>query len=387
MMISDYIEDLIYRVLSGEADAEERKELDIWLHENEEHWRLFHEIEQVWYTARFSVLWKDVYKSDAWKAIEDRRRDIRKKKMLHIGWSVAAAIVVLSCFSLLLWPDNDAKPAVEMVQKAIGNPGESKALLVLSSGVSVELDKVADDTIREGNMSILNTKEYIDYSSLKQPEAKKEVYNELIVPTSGEYRLVLSDGTVVYMNSESKLKYPVHFIGDKRVVKLDGEAYFEVAHDKEHPFIVVTEQLDVTVLGTGFNVMAYKGDARTEVTLVNGKVNVNSGQVSKNLIPNQQFVKYNANGGYVVREVDVDKYVTWKNGILNYDAMLLEELSDRLSRWYGVHFFFVKEKLKYLKFTGAFKKNENISHILELMEATMEVTFQMKGNTIIVDEK
>lgn len=387
MKISDYIEDLIYRVLAGEADDEERKNLDVWLQEDEVHQRWFHEIKQVWYTARFSFTWKEVYKSDAWKAIESRYGAVRRRKMLRIVWSVAAAVVVLLGFSLLLWPDNDTEPAVVMAQKAIGDPGEAKALLVLSSGVRVELDKVADDTIREGNLSILNTKESIDYSSLKKSDEKKSVYNELIVPTGGEYRLVLSDGTVVYMNSESKLKYPVHFAGDKRMVKLEGEAYFEVAHDQEHPFIVVTEQLDVTVLGTGFNVMAYKGDARTEVTLVNGKVNVNSGKISKDLLPNQQFVKYNANGGYMVREVDVNKYVTWKNGILNYDAMLLEELSDRLSRWYGVHFFFVKEKLKYLKFTGAFKKYDNISHILELMEATMEVTFQINGETVIVDEK
>lgn len=213
------------------------------------------------------------------------------------------------------------------------------------------------------------------------------MYNELIVPAGGEYRLVLSDGSVVYMNSESRLKYPVKFIEDKRVVKLEGEAYFDVTHDEQHPFIVHTEQLNVKVLGTGFNVMAYKGDARTEVTLVPGKVDVKSKNISEILTPSRQFVMNNDTREYEVRSVNVNTYVDWKNGILNFDAMPLEELGEKVSRWYGVKFFFSKESLKYLKFSGAFKKYNNIDYILDLIEATTDVSFELKGDVVIVNEK
>ena len=282
----------------------------------------------------------------------------------------------------------EKSPETVIAQSVIGRPGESKALLVLSSGTKVELNSQIGDTIREEGRSILNERDYIDYSRQDNDSQVKEVvYNELIVPAGGEYRLVLSDGSVVYMNSESRLKYPVKFIEDKRVVKLEGEAYFDVTHDEQHPFIVHTEQLNVKVLGTGFNVMAYKGDARTEVTLVHGKVDVKSKNISEILTPSRQFVMNNDTREYEVRSVNVNTYVDWKNGILNFDAMPLEELGEKVSRWYGVKFFFSKESLKYLKFSGAFKKYNNIDYILDLIEATTDVSFELKGDVVIVNEK
>ena len=136
-----------------------------------------------------------------------------------------------------------------MVQSSAGKPGESKALLVLSSGVKVELDNRGEETIQEKGLPILNEKDYIDYSKQDHDsQIKNVVYNELIVPTGGEYRLILSDGTIVYMNSESRLKYPVKFVGDERIVELEGEVYFEVVRDEEHPFVVYANQLNVRVL-------------------------------------------------------------------------------------------------------------------------------------------
>ena len=209
-----------------------------------------------------------------------------------------------------------------MVQSSAGKPGESKALLVLSSGVKVELDNRGEETIQEKGLPILNEKDYIDYSKQDHDsQIKNVVYNELIVPTGGEYRLILSDGTIVYMNSESRLKYPVKFVGDERIVELEGEVYFEVVRDEEHPFVVYANQLNVRVLGTGFNVMVYKQDSRTEVTLVNGKVDVRNGDISEILEPSQKFVMDYGSREYQVRSVNVSTYVDWKSGILNFDTM------------------------------------------------------------------
>lgn len=385
MAISDYIEDLIYRVLANDASEEEQQELEAWLRESEDHQAFFQEIERAWYTGRYSVRWKNVETSMAWKSVVHKHERGRRRRFLRVGWSVAASVVVLVCMIWIFLPKDEQIEDVTTVAMTV-KPGESKALLVLSSGVKVPLGKGLIDTIREKGLPILNAEEYIDYSrdSMKLDEI---VYNELIVPVGGEYRLLLADGTVVYMNSESRLKYPVRFTGKDRVVELEGEAYFEVTRDEAHPFIVHTKRLDVTVLGTGFNVMAYENGARTEVTLVNGKVDVTSEKVSEILTPSRQFVMNNENREYEVRTVNVDTYVDWKSGVLNFDSMPLEELADKLGRWYEVKFFFGNESLKHLKFSGAFKKYNNIDYILSLIEATTDVTFKINKDVIIVNEK
>ena len=388
MAISDYMEDLIYRVLAGEVDEVERKEFETWLRENDEHRVFFEKIERAWYTGKYAARWKNVEMSAAWKAVEYRHEYRRRRRFRQIGWSVAAAVVVVLCFTWMIFSVGKDTSVSTMVQSSVGKPGESKALLVLSSGVKVELDNRGGDTILEKGLPILNEKDYIDYSKQDHDsQVKSVVYNELIVPTGGEYRLILSDGTIVYMNSESRLKYPVKFVGDERIVELEGEAYFEVVRDEVHPFVVCANQLNVKVLGTGFNVMAYNQDSRTEVTLVNGKVDVRNGDISEILEPSQQFVMDYGSREYQVRSVNVSTYVDWKSGILNFDAMPLEELGDKLGRWYGMKFFFSKESLKQLKFSGAFKKYNDIDYILGLIEATTNVSFKINDDVIVVNEK
>ncbi|WP_018338619.1 FecR family protein [Butyricimonas synergistica] len=385
MAISDYIEDLIYRVLAGDASEEERQVFEEWVRENEEHRLFFREVERAWYTGKYSVKWRNVEESAAWQAVEHKRESRRRKRIIRIGWSVAAAIVLLLGMTWVFFPSGKKTPVVAV--QSVVKPGGAKAVLVLSTGVQVVLGSERADTIQEKGFSILNVADYIDYSRKDSVALGRPVYNELRVPTGGEFRLVLADGTVVYMNSESRLKYPVRFTGDERLVELEGEAYFDVSRDEVHPFVVRTERLDVTVLGTGFNVMAYKKGARTEVTLVSGSVDVTSGKISEVLTPNHQFVMNNESREYEVKTVNVDTYVDWKNGILNFDAMPLDELADKLGRWYEVSFFFSKESLKQLKFTGAFRKYNDIDYILFLIESTTNVTFKVNGNVITVNEK
>jgi sigma factor regulatory protein, fecR/pupR family len=385
MAISDYIEDLIYRVLAGEASEEERQEFSEWVQESEEHQSFFREVERAWYTGKYSVKWKNVEMSAAWQAVERKRGSRRRGRVMRVGWSVAAAVVLLLGMTWMLLPSGKKAPVVAV--QPVVKPGESKAVLVLSTGVQVALGSERTDTIREKGVAILNVEDYIDYSRRDDAGEAEAVYNELIVPVGGEYRLVLADGSVVYMNSASRLKYPVRFTGGERLVELEGEAYFEVTKNEAHPFVVRTKRLDVTVLGTGFNVMAYRKDARTEVTLVNGKVDVTSGKISEVLTPNRQFVMNNESGEYEVRTVDAKAYAAWKEGTLNFDAMPLDELGDKLGRWYGVSFFFSSERLKQLKFSGAFRKYNDMDYILSLIEATTDVTFKINGNVIIVNEK
>lgn len=387
MAISDYIEDLIYRVLSGEAGKAEREEFEEWLSASEEHQVFFRKVERAWHTGKYSLKWENVQASEAWQALERKHDRRRRNRVLRISWRVAAAVVVVVGTIFAFWQLDQEREPGKVAQGTVVKAGESKAVLVLSTGEKIVLGESVSDLIREGGMSIRQEKEQINYDAKVGDLAGEVVYNELIVPVGGEYRLLLSDGTMVYMNSESRLKYPVRFVGDRRVVELEGEAYFDVARDEKCPFIVRTNLVNVDVLGTSFNVMAYKVDNRTEVTLVKGKVNVSCGEARKMLEPNQQFVLNNENGECVVREVNVNTFIDWKNGILNFDALPLGELSEKLGRWYGVKFFFTNEKLKQLKFSGAVKKYNDIDYILSLIEATTNVTFTTKADVIIVNEK
>ena len=218
-------------------------------------------------------------------------------------------------------------------------------------------------------------------------QQEEMLFNTITIPRSGEYKLVLSDGTKVWLNSASKLKYPVAFTGGQRKVFLEGEAYFEVAADTVHPFLVETSGMSVTVLGTGFNVMAYPEEMEAAVTLVHGKVGVQTDHRQQILHPDEQYVYQTTTRRGTVRKVDVSQYVDWKDGILNFDSMPLEELTRRLGRWYDVDFFFVAEELKTLKYSGAFKKYNDIRYVLNIIEEITNVQFVLNERTIVVNRK
>lgn len=168
---------------------------------------------------------------------------------------------------------------------------------------------------------------------------------------------------------------------------LEGEAYFEVAADTVHPFLVETSGMSVTVLGTGFNVMAYPEEMEAAVTLVHGKVGVQTDHRQQILQPDEQYVYQTTTRRGTVRKVDVSQYVDWKDGILNFDSMPLEELTRRLGRWYDVDFFFVAEELKTLKYSGAFKKYNDIRYVLNIIEEITNVQFVLNERTIVVNRK
>ena len=227
-------------------------------------------------------------------------------------------------------------------------------------------------------------------------QQEEMLFNTITIPRSGEYKLVLSDGTKVWLNSASKLKYPVAFTGGQRKVFLEGEAYFKVAKNEKqpfvaadtvHPFLVETSGMSVTVLGTGFNVMAYPEEMEAAVTLVHGKVGVQTDHRQQILQPDEQYVYQTTTRRGTVRKVDVSQYVDWKEGILNFDSMPLEELTRRLGRWYDVDFFFVAEELKTLKYSGAFKKYNDIRYVLNIIEEITNVQFVLNERTIVVNRK
>ena len=211
------------------------------------------------------------------------------------------------------------------------------------------------------------------------------------IPRGGEYQLELADGTKVWLNSATLFKYPTKFIGDKRIVYLSGEAYFDVVHNKEIPFVVKIDDMNVKVLGTEFNVKAYPEENLIQTTLVNGKVEVLAKGFDDNvksiLTPSYQANYIKGDKMINVNQVETNIYTAWKDGIFVLDNINLEELSVLLSRWYDVSFFFTNESVKQNTFTGKMRKYDNLQDIFDLLEQLSDVEFQIKDNAVIVQEK
>ena len=195
---------------------------------------------------------------------------------------------------------------------------------------------------------------------------------------------MLSDGTIVYLNTSSSLKYPVRFNGAIREVELVGEGYFNVKHDPEHPFIVKANGIAVKVLGTSFNVRAYQEEKIISTTLVEGAVYVKNRQSEVILTPSQQAVCTPEGRDIDVQTVNTDYYVGWITGRFIFNNTRLDDILTRLQQWYNFEVFYEKEQLKDLPFSLNIDKQKDFSKILNALERTERIRFSIKGNTVVV---
>ena len=351
--------ELLTQALLGELPEERKRCFEAWLQESEEHRLLWEKFRQQGY---FENTLSELHAVDAEKAFREFLRNRKRKRMHRL---IKYAAVLLPFAFLLGWAARQTFRPDETVNLPAGEQivhGKIKAQLVLSNGKKYDLGE-NDRLLNEGQVNVVASGGKLQYEN-NAGELEEEIrYNVLVVPRGGEYTLALSDGTIVNLNSESELKYPVLFTGDTRTVRVSGEAYFEVAEDAAHPFIVETAGVKIEVLGTGFNVMAYPGDAESAVTLVHGKVGIQTDRQQLVLQPDEQYVYRSETHRGTVRQVDATQYIGWKEGILNFDEMPLDELVRKLGRWYDVEFFFTSEQLKQLKFSGAFKKYDDLRYV------------------------
>ena len=209
----------------------------------------------------------------------------------------------------------------------------------------------------------------------------QDAFHMLEVPRGGEYFMTLEDGTKVWLNAETELRYPVRFQKDRREVEVVGEAYFEVAKDANRPFIVHASGMNTRVLGTSFNVKAYTGEER-QTTLVKGRVEVSYGTQRVKISPGEQVTLKGEE--LEVQEVDTQVSTGWKNGLFVFDDQSLENVLQELGRWYDVHIFIANEGVKQLKFTSNFPRYENIDRVLDIIELAACVKCEIKGRTIVV---
>ena len=262
--------------------------------------------------------------------------------------------------------------------------GKSQAVLVLSSGERQVLD-LGERNIEDGGMRISADSGRISYNGKSRSGEVQDAFHILEVPRGGEYFMTLEDGTKVWLNAATRLKYPVVFASGIRKVILEGEAYFEVARDISRPFVVETVQAKVSVLGTSFDVCAYAEEGKTWTTLEEGVVEVESMDKGEKvrMVPGEQ-VCLTGGKGMEKYKVETALFTAWRSGRLVFKDMRLEDLMRNLARWYDVKVEFYREEAKDIVFTGDVKKYEDLNEVLEIIELTSDVHFTIEGQSIIV---
>jgi hypothetical protein len=358
-------------------------EVDAWM-EDPEHVKLLKE-----FATAYQVRMNKNFDQDKEEEFARLERDIyeRKSRRMTLRWSVAASVILLVGLfvgrTVNEWRDLDEARMLAEVEKS--TPGV-KAELILSTGERVILDRknIAIESVKE--MGIRNDSVTgLNYATAKV-EGKEIVYNTMRIPVGGFYQLALSDGSKVWLNSMTELRFPVAFTGEQRKVYLTGEAYFEVTHDSAHPFFVETPNgMEVKVYGTEFNMNTY-GKGVVQTVLVKGKVGVRDGVHGKEvMLASEQMAVYEARTGKIqVKNVDPYKYIAWKDGEFVFERETIEEIMERLSRWYDVKVFYSDESLKQKRFTGIVSRHKGIEQVLRLIEGPATLHFEIKGNVVTV---
>lgn len=382
----EHIARLIFLHVQGMTDNAQEKELNEWRSVSPRHEELFQRMlssEHVEKSISRFVKTEEEEERGWWQLQQKARsgRSVRKIKWFPYA---AAIVLILSMGGVFYFSgDKEQTEILPIAKNEVQVPG-SRAVLILPDGRKVDLEnEVLRSDLAQSDSLLLVSARSLKYRDIDSPDTT-EIFHTLEIPRGGEYLLTLSDGTMIYLNSESTLSFPVKFQGKERKVYLTGEAYFKVAKNTEHPFVVTAGELEVLVTGTTFGVRAYKDEKDIQTTLESGQVTVRVEGKSVKLVPNKQVLFNKSTMGLEVRDVDVDLYLAWADGRLVYDNCPLEKILTDLGRWYNIDVFYSRDELRSYQFSLNMKKHEEFTQVLELIGKTGEVQFEIKDNTVIV---
>jgi ferric-dicitrate binding protein FerR (iron transport regulator) len=330
---------------------------------------------------------------------EERRESRHRRIVLTRRWIAAASVIFVVVFAgKYFWSSyRSKKPELSVAQVTKpGNdlpPGSNKARLLLGDGSVIDLADAKNGMIRHEAGAKIDKKDgQLIYDVAKEEEASKKTgnsgateaseMNTIQTPRGGQYEVILADGTKVWLNSASSLSYPTIFTDKNRQVLLKGEAYFEVAEDKNKPFKVSVGDVQVEVLGTHFDVMAYEDENAINTTLLAGAVRVTKGSASQVLAAGQEASMDRSSGSLSVNEVDAEESVAWKDGFFEFEGASIETVMRQLARWYDVDVEYQGKTDHH--FRGMISRSSNVSEVFRKLELTGEVHFSMEGKKIIV---
>ena len=380
---NEYISELIFKHLVQNLSVSEEQELKQWLTDSENK-RQFDQIVDVQTISEDFDRYNQFKPENNWKRLE---RQISAPKKIKKWLAYAAVIFIplgLSLSALYLNYDSYVESKIELVTAF-----SEVECVVLDTGNGQQYDITNKDTLMHlNNVKVGIVDNMIKYDTKLQNVTSEIKYNTLKIPRGMQYELVLADNTKVWLNSETEFKYPVSFSSEHRQVYLiNGEAFFDVQKDKERPFVVHFKESKVKVLGTKFNIKSYQNEALKLITLEEGSVIVENENKRIKLKPNQQAILSKLNEEIQIKQVDACIYGSWKRGVLNYKNEELSAIINDLQRHYKIKVFYQNQKIKNKRFSISLNAKDSIHEILELMELTEKVAFELKGNNLIVRTK
>jgi ferric-dicitrate binding protein FerR (iron transport regulator) len=381
------ISQLIGRHILGQLSDDELQELDDWRHrspQNEDVYR--HLVDAAFLSLEYRR--REMINSD--RACDEMQLRINRKygssknkylKTVSIAFASVAAVLALALFlSPLLFRENKSNTHIEAVvaDAAPIVAGSTKAALTLANGQKVMLGN--DDS--HNLTAIRNAKE-------KTGSVSRNL-NLLSTPKGGEFKVTLEDGTVVWLNAQSRLYYPDSFDGDERRVKVEGEAYFKVAKNEKRPFFVETAGQMVRVYGTEFNINSYGENKSVYTTLVNGKISlypIESPKAELILTPGNQAIFSKRDASTSVHRVDPEVMTSWRNGKFVFEEQTLEQIMQTLSRWYDFTFEFKNNSIAATEFAGSMSRYSNFNDVLKILEQSGNLKFKVSGHHVVVYSK
>lgn len=396
--------ELIVKHLRGELNQHEQELLNKWLSEDNRN-RLFLEslTDETAFRNDFQFF-SSLDVTSAWQQVSQRTLQKREVKLWEkfVNLKHVAIIILFLTAGLLFYVGFNREKDPVVALKVNRNyeddvlPGGDKARLELADGSVVILEQVNNGSLQEqGGTKIVKQDGRLIYNSAQGNHSGEISYNKISTPKGGQYHIILPDGSKVWLNAESSLRFPTAFIGKERLVELTGEAYFEVAKlaipspsagaSKIMPFKVQTNTVNIEVLGTHFNVMAYVNEKAVNTTLLEGSVRVSqlTTHESQLLKPGQQA---KINGSIQVVNVDTEEVVAWKNNLFQFNGADIQTVMVQIERWYDVEVDY-KGRIPSKHFTGIISRNTNVSKVLEMLELTGGVKFEIKGKRISVQSR
>lgn len=374
------IQDLLQKYRNGSINSEELALLETWYLQ--------------WQPEDLDVSYEELLavKEEVWQVVAPLQEKTTRIRLWPGIAAAASLLLLLSASTYYLLRTQIKKPEAAIVNSPATDikPGSNKALLTLSNGKQIALTDVQNGTIANQGSVIISKKangQLVYGTSNTGSTADEILYNTITTSRGGQYQVVLSDGTQVWMNAESSITYPVRFLHEERKVVASGEVYFEIAHNENKPFKVMSANQEITVLGTRFNVNAYSDETAISTTLLTGSIkirNLTSGKSSL-LIPGQQSTIIKDKDQISIKTVNAEAAISWKNGYFQFDNQDIQSIMKTMSRWYDVDIEYNYHN-KSERFGGTFSRSSNLSEILHNLEQVGHIHFNIQAKKITVTD-
>jgi len=370
--------DILYRYIKGQCTQEEQAWVEDWYKEN---YSADFEIDSFLAEEHFSSVWQDL------QLDLDKKSTWSFRKIAAIAASVAIILGISTFYLLRPLSLEDQQIAVQQQESQI-KAGRNQALLTLGDGQKIHLDNVAiGDHVTENNIMItkLDDGTLVYTADALSAPLQEETYHTISTPRGGQYKVVLPDHSIVWLNAASSLRFPTAFKGSTRTVELIGEGYFEITHHQHKPFIVMSQDQQTIVKGTKFNITAYPDDPDKITTLLQGSVLVKNSRYTKAaevlLQPNEQAILQQ--NTIVKSKVEATDAVAWKNGKFIFNDTPLQTIMQQLARWYDIEVVY-STSIKGITFTGAVSRFDDIQDVLRKISLTESIQFETKGRRVMV---